>query len=192
VTPAHGRLAHVPANGPSGDLGDRPLGYDCVGATRVADDGFDSPAGYRRFEQSARLGHGDTVFRAAADALLRWEVKTRSGFAVHGDRPMPAQRLWITGHVGPFAIAEPAVVIDVVERPDRVGFSYGTLRGHPISGEEAFLVLRDASGDVWFTLRSLSRRPSGAWLLAYPLVALAQQVYRRRYLTSLRGLRSAA
>jgi uncharacterized protein (UPF0548 family) len=170
---------------PDDDLARRPLGYDCVGATRVADDAWEAPPGYRRFEGSALLGRGEDVFRAAAEAVLRWEVKTRSGFSVHGDRPVSGTRLWITGHVGPLSVAEPAVVVDVVDRPDRVGFSYGTLRGHPISGEEAFVVRRDADDAVWFTLRSVSRRPSGAWSAAYPLVLLVQRVYRRRYLRAL-------
>ncbi|HUR51688.1 MAG TPA: DUF1990 domain-containing protein [Mycobacteriales bacterium] len=166
-------------------MADRALGYDCVGATRPADDGFDAPAGYARYERSVRIGHGDEDFERAADAVLAWEVKTRTGFAVMGAEPHEGQRLWITGHVGPLTIAEPAVVVAVLRTADRAALAYGTLDGHPVSGEEAFLVRRDTDGTVWFTLRSLSRRARGAWAPAYPGVLLAQRVFRRRYLRAL-------
>ncbi|MBU8820992.1 DUF1990 domain-containing protein, partial [Mycolicibacterium goodii] len=41
--------------------------------------------------------------------------------------------------------------------PDRCGFAYGTLHGHPVCGEEAFIVHRDRAGTVFLTLRSLTR-----------------------------------
>ena len=166
-------------------LNQRTLSYDCLGATRPGDDGFDAPAGYRRYERSVRIGYGDDDFRRAADALLRWEVKTRSGFTVLSGAPVEGERLWITFRAGPVMIAEPAVVVAVVQEEDRAGFAYGTLVGHPIAGEEAFLVRRDADGTVWFTLRSLSRRAPGAWGSAYPFVLLVQRVFRRRYLRAL-------
>ena len=165
-------------------LEDRAISYDCVGATRVRDGAFASPAGYARYERSVLIGRGDD-FERAADAVLGWEVKTRSGFSVLAGEPHPGQRLWITGHLGRLTIAEPAMVVDVFRTQERAGLSYGTLAGHPVSGEEAFLVRRDADGTVWFTLRSLSRRGSGAWASAYPLVLVAQRVFRRRYLRAL-------
>jgi uncharacterized protein (UPF0548 family) len=167
-------------------LEERAVSYDCVGATHVAHDAFAAPAGYARFERSVRIGYGDDDFARAADAVLAWGVKTRSGFSVRAGAGEPGQRLWITGHVGPLTVAEPAVVVDVVRTEDRAGLSYGTLVGHPVAGEEAFLVRRDADGTVWFTLRSLSRRPHGAWASAYPLVLVLQRVFRRRYLRALR------
>jgi uncharacterized protein (UPF0548 family) len=157
-----------------------------VGATRPADDAWERPEGYRRYERTVRIGHGETDFRTAADAVLRWEVKTRSGFSVIAAEPVEGQRLWISGHVGPLTVVEPAVVVAVVREEDRAGLAYGTLEGHPISGEEAFLVRRDADGTVWFTLRSLSRRPTGTWASAYPGVLVAQRLVRRRYLRALR------
>lgn len=163
------------------DLEIRAVSYECVGATRPEFDDFDAPEGYRRYEKSVRVGHGDADFARAADAVLAWEVKKRTGFRVSAETPRVGQRLWIT--YGP--ITEPAVVVSVLRTESRAALSYGTLAGHPISGEEAFLVRRDADGTVWFTLRSLSRRPSGAWASAYPLVRVAQWIFRRRYLRAL-------
>lgn len=79
-------------------------------------------------------------------------------------------------------MSEPIEVVAVVDEPDRVGFAYGTLVGHPVSGEEAVIVHRDEAERVWLTLRSLTRAaPSGPWRLAFPALLMAQLVYRRRY-----------
>ncbi|MEH3078354.1 MAG: DUF1990 family protein [Quadrisphaera sp.] len=85
---------------------------------------------------------------------------------------------------------EPVRVVAVVDTDDRRGFAYGTLRGHPVSGEEAFVVHRDPEGRVHLTLRSLTRpAPSGPWRLVFPALLVAQRVYRRRYQQALVGLR---
>ncbi|MFC7574081.1 DUF1990 family protein [Klenkia terrae] len=78
-------------------------------------------------------------------------------------------------------VREPIRVVAVVDTPDRRGFAYGTRPGHPVSGEEAFVVHRDAEGAVWLTLRSLTRPGTGIWRPLFPLLLVAQRVYRRRY-----------
>jgi uncharacterized protein (UPF0548 family) len=82
-------------------------------------------------------------------------------------------------------IREPIRIVAVVEQPDRVGFAYGTRPGHPVTGEEAFVVHRDAVGTVSLTLRSLTRAPRGPWRLLFPVALVAQRFYRRRYLRAL-------
>ncbi len=47
-------------------------------------------------------------------------------------------------------------MLSVVDDPDARGFTYGTLRGHPESGEESFVVRRDGQR-VWLEIRSYSR-----------------------------------
>jgi len=67
-----------------------------------------------------------------------------------------------------------------------VGFSYRTRPGHPVSGEEAFIVHRDG-GNVFFTVRSLTAPATEQpWRALYPLLRVAQIVARRRYLRTLR------
>ena len=73
-----------------------------------------------------------------------------------------------------------------VEDADRCGFAYGTLEGHPVTGEEAYIVTRRPDGSVWLTIRSLTRPGRGAWRAAYPAALVAQAVYRRRYVRALR------
>lgn len=142
---------------------------------------------HRRSEVSAIIGHGDQTWERAAREVLRWRVKTQSGFTVDHDGPVTAsERVTVTARVFGIAIVEPVQVVDVVDEPDRVGFSYRTLPGHPVDGEEAFIV--DRSGDeVRLTVRSLTRPASAQpWLMFHPLLRIAQTVVRRRYLRALR------
>ena len=118
--------------------------------------------------------------------LLDWGVKTRSGFVVHPvtgstSRVQTGEDYLLTAHIGPFRVHEPIRVVTVVEEPDRCGFAYGTMQGHPVSGEEAFIVHRTPEGAVWLTLRSLTQPAAGRWRLAFPAILVAQRWYRRRY-----------
>lgn len=141
-----------------------------------------TPAGFRRWESSTLVGAGDAFWERASREVLTWGVKTRSGFSVVpdtpvgvGDRPViVARALW-------FSVREPVEVIAVVETNDRVGFAYRTLPGHPVTGEEAFVVHRSNEG-VTLTIRSLTR-PSGwwRWRLLYPVLLVLQARARRRY-----------
>ena len=163
-----------------------------IARTHPADGVWREPShGFRRWEQSAVLGSSSEVWEWASNEVLRWGVKTRSGFSVApattvvaGSRPV------IVAHPFGMSVREPVEVVEVVNLPDRVGFAYRTLRGHPISGEEAFIIHRD-NGLVMLTIRSLtSPGHQLRWKLLYPVLLIAQKVARRRYIRALR-LRAA-
>lgn len=141
---------------------------------------------YRRSEISAVVGSGDAVWERATRDVLRWRVKTASGFAVGSTGPVSlGDRVIVT--VRPFGVTvvEPVEVVAMVEEPDRIGFAYRTLPGHPVSGEEAFIVHRDGK-EVRLTVRSLTRAAAEQpWRALYPLLRIAQRIARRRYLRSL-------
>jgi uncharacterized protein (UPF0548 family) len=88
---------------------------------------------------------------------------------------------------GPFRVHAPARVVYVVNEPNRKGFAYGTLPGHPESGEEAFIVEQTDDGSVWLQISAFSRPANGFWWLVYPVLRLAQAFYTRRYFESLSG-----
>ncbi len=165
-------------------LADRQLTYGPVGGTHPERETWTPPPGFRSHQSTTWIGHGDVDWEAAADAVGRWVVKTRSGFVVD---PSPdhdvtvGERCWIRLRLGPVGIREPVEVVVVTAEPARRGFAYGTLHGHPVSGEEAFIVHRSADHDVWFTLRSLTRAPRGRWRVAFPIALVAQRFFRRRY-----------
>ena len=140
--------------------------------------------GYRGSEVSARIGDGDALWDRATADLLRWRVKTRSGFAVRPEQDVvPGARPHVI--VRAFGIREPVEVVEVVRETDRVGFAYRTLPGHPLDGEEAFVLSRDEAG-IRLTVRSLSRPSSRQpWRALVPVLRLAQRVTRRRYLRAL-------
>ncbi|HYO86257.1 MAG TPA: DUF1990 domain-containing protein [Dermatophilaceae bacterium] len=143
------------------------LSYDAAGGTRVSELTWaSSPPGYRRYESTTLVGQGEQVWDEASAAVLTWGIKTRSGFSVmvgSNDelRVVPGQDRVLAARVGPCTLREPVRVVDVVNGPDRRGFAYGTRLGHPVSGEEAFIVHRASDGGVWLTLRSLTRAGRG-------------------------------
>ena len=142
--------------------------------------------GYARSEVSAVIGASDRDWTRAAEELLRWRVKTASGFSVVTDKPVACgDRIEVTARVLGLTVVEPVEVVAVVDEPDRVGFAYRTLPGHPVSGEEAFILQRDAAG-IRLIIRSLTRRaPQQPWRTLYPLLRVAQRLTRRRYLRAL-------
>lgn len=166
------------------------LNYEPVGATRPGEALWSETGGdFRRFERTVVIGRGDAEWQAAMQAVLRWEVKRRSGFEVTpgaGERAVEGGEYRITAALRPFAVHEPVRVVAVVDEPERCGFAYRTLPGHPVSGEEAFIVHRTPDGTVCFTLRSLTRpAPDGPWRRLFPLLLIAQRIVRRRYLRAL-------
>ena len=142
---------------------------------------------YRRSEVTVLLGSGDMVWQRAADEVLRWKVKTASGFVVDATGPVsPGARVVVTAHPFGLAVVEPVEVVSVVQEATRIGFSYRTLPGHPVDGEEAFIVHRRGD-EVHLTIRSLTRAASQQpWRLLFPLLLIAQRVVRRRYRRALR------
>jgi uncharacterized protein (UPF0548 family) len=148
-----------------------------------------TPGGYLRAERSADVGSGEAAWAAASAALLEWGVKTRSGFSVTPPGPAVAgARPTIVVRALGVTVREPVEVLEVAHTPLRVALAYRTLPGHPVRGEEAFILHRGAPGEEFsLTLRSLTR-PSDRWwwALAFPALLVAQAVVRRRYFRALR------
>jgi uncharacterized protein (UPF0548 family) len=172
-------------------LGKRSHSYSVVGGTAPASEQWLPPDGWRAYEHTVHLGSGADLWNAASAAVLSWGVKTRSGFTVEpqlaaGRSARQGARHWLVARIGPAHVREPVEIVATVSTHDRTALSYGTLEGHPVSGEEAFIVHRDEDGNVSLTLRSLTRAGRGLWRGLFPLILIAQRVYRRRYLRALR------
>lgn len=147
--------------------------------------------GYRVSSVTGAVGSGTEAWDRASEDVLRWAVKTRSGFTVNTADPVAEdQRVQVTAGLWGVRVIEPVEVVAVVNTPDRVGFSYRTLPGHPVSGEEAFIVHRNGIGDgdeVFLTIRSLTRAaPQQPWRFLFPALMVVQKLVRRRYLRALR------
>ncbi|MGV8969826.1 MAG: DUF1990 family protein [Microbacteriaceae bacterium] len=82
---------------------------------------------------------------------------------------------------GPFRVRAPVRVVYLVDEPNRKGFAYGTLLGHPENGEESFVVEKRDDESVWLIITAFSRPASVWWWTVYPVLRLTQEVFTRRY-----------
>lgn len=155
------------------------------------------PRGYRHLDVARTIGHGRDVFERAREDLLAWRPQRAAGFGVEASSPMPAPgtRVALTPGAGMLPqrlrarLPLPAfrcAVVAVLDEPDRAGFAYGTLPGHPESGEELFLLTHEpAGGAVVLRIRAFSREGT-RWSCALALpVRLGQRVITARYLRAL-------
>ena len=83
--------------------------------------------------------------------------------------------------IGRVSIRIPCRVVYVIDEPNRMGFAYGTLPGHPVSGEELFLVQRNGDGRVTFTVSAFSRPATTLTRVAGPVTRWAQSQMMGRY-----------
>ena len=82
---------------------------------------------------------------------------------------------------GPASLRIPVRVVYLIDEPTRRGFAYGTLPGHPESGEEAFIVEQREDESVWLTIRAFSRPAHPALWVVYPVLRLFQAIFTSRY-----------
>lgn len=158
------------------------LTYDQVGATSGV-----LPAGYHHLNGLVTMGMGAARFADAAGAVLGWQMHLRSGLEVSASPGlvMPGAVVMIGLHAGPLRLSAPCRVVYVLDEPRRKGFAYGTLHGHPESGEEAFVIERADDDTVSFSVTAFSRPASDLARLAGPLGRLAQRRMTDRYVRSL-------
>ncbi|NQX13652.1 DUF1990 domain-containing protein [Microbacteriaceae bacterium VKM Ac-2855] len=79
----------------------------------------------------------------------------------------------------------PVRVVYVIDEPDEVGFAYGTLAGHPESGEESFVVEKRADDSVWIVIRVFSKPSSRLYRLGAPVLRRVQKSITKKYLRAL-------
>ncbi len=124
-------------------LDDLSLNYPEVGAT-----GHALPNDARHLARRVEIGRGAAVFARAGEALMGWKMHTGAGMAVRATDERAGVGVNLVISLGPSwaRLHAPCRVLHVIEQPDRIGFTYGTLHGHPVAGEESFSVLFD--GDI--------------------------------------------
>jgi uncharacterized protein (UPF0548 family) len=166
------------------DLDGVPLTYPEVGATR---DGA-LPAGYDHVERSVVVGTGTAAFERAAAAVFDWRMQRGVGLRVRASGPAgePGTVVVLTAGLPRLGYDIPCRVVWARTTGDERGFAYGTLPGHPESGEEAFLVRLEPGGDVVFTLRVFARLASPLARLGGPVSTVVQRLATARYLTVVR------
>jgi uncharacterized protein (UPF0548 family) len=163
-------------------LAARAFNYADVGATTGP-----LPSGYEHIRRSRVIGHGKAAFLAASAALCGWELHRRSGLSVRATAPhvTAGEDVLLGFGVGLIRLPIPCRVVYLVDEPDRRGFAYGTLHGHPEAGEERFVVGLGEAGEVTIEVTAFSR-PALWWSrLGQPIGRRIQAAVTTRYLTAL-------
>lgn len=153
-----------------------PFTYADVGATAGQ-----LPDGYHHVRRSARIGTGRARFEEAAARVMRWGMLRGAGARVLASTEVADVGSVVLVGLGP--VRAPCRVVYVVDDENRRGFAYGTLPGHPESGEELFAVRFDPSDDgVYAEVVAFSRHATWWSKAAGPLTSLMQRIVTRRYL----------
>ena len=158
------------------------LTYREIGGTRG-----DLPAGYHHVSREGIIGAGDEAYARATRALFGWELQRRAGVRVRPSSPTVvdgAAAVLLLGF-GRLALQAPVRVVYVLNEPQVQGFAYGTLPGHPESGEEAFRVELRPDGAVVCRIIAFSRPVTLPARLGGPLATLTQSWVTGRYLRAL-------
>src|SRR6516164_10918085 len=125
-------------------LAELPLTYSEVGATAAGE----LPPGYGHLAASAQIGTGRERFEQAADAVMHWGMQRGAGLRVQASSEVVEVSAVVLVRMG--FLPAPCRVVYVVDEPDIRGFAYGTLPGHPESGEARFVVRRDPATSAVF------------------------------------------
>ena len=158
-------------------LEELPLTYAEVGATAARE----LPAGYDHQHVERQIGTGQERFEQAADAVMHWGMQRGSGLRVQASSEVAVVDAVLVVRMG--FLPAPCRVVYVVDEPDIRGFAYGTLPGHPESGEERFAVRYDPKTSAVFAEVTAFSRPGAWWSKAGgPFVVTAQRVIAKRYL----------
>jgi uncharacterized protein (UPF0548 family) len=158
-------------------LEELPLTYAEVGATASGD----LPDGYDHQHAERQIGTGRQRFEQAAAAVMRWGMQRGSGLRVHASSEVAVVDAVVVVKMG--FVPAPCRVVYVVDEPDIRGFGYGTLPGHPESGEERFVVCLDPDTSAVYAEVSAFSRPATWWSKAGgPVLKVGQRLIARRYL----------
>ena len=162
-----------------------PLTYSEVAGTRS-----EFPSGYHHLGHQLELGRGAEQFDRAATSLLGWQMHDRAGL-----RPETSSAVAAVGEVAMLhfgwrrlAIPVPVRVVYVVATDRQRGFAYGTLPGHPETGEEAFVLEYRPDDSVVFTITAFSNPARWFTRMGGPVARLVQRRMTARYVSCLREL----
>ncbi len=152
---------------------------------------YPADGNFHEFEQRSEVGRGVAAFEAGKAALREWQMQSGAGVRVDpvpirvGETPV----LW-TRTLGAWLLFA-CRISRVVDEPDRFGFTYLTLPGHPEQGEESF-VLEIADEVVWLTISARSRPATLASRAAGPIGRALQRRFTQRYFDAMEAAIAAS
>jgi uncharacterized protein (UPF0548 family) len=157
-----------------------PFTYEPVGATKVG-----RQDEYNWLEQRTTLTRRD--FDGAANDLFTWNLHSNAGLRVQASESplIPGTVVLMHFGLGKASLRIPCRVVYVIDEPRRRGFAYGTLPGHPESGEESFVLEQHGDGTITISITAFSRPASRMAKLGGPISRKLQQAMTARYLRAL-------
>ena len=166
---------------------DQTYSYSPLGGTR------DFPPiqqGWDTDRHQVHLGHGESVFQKARQALDTWQMFPAGITTVFGVAP-PRENLTVAvlyrAFPLPLYLLMPARVVYLIDdttprgqqHVQRYGFAYGTLPDHPECGEERFLIEWDRNDDsVYYDLLAISCPHHWMVRMGYPYARHQQSRFR--------------
>ena len=155
--------------------------YDHIGATLTGR----TPEGYRHDRHEIVLPALPDAFGRGVAGIRAWAPHRGAGLTVvPAHPPEVGATVAVAVPIGPITAVAVCRIVSVVDEPDRFGFAYGTLPGHPERGEEAFLIERRNSRAV-FKIIVFSRPAELLARLGGPVTRRIQHATTKRYLDSL-------
>jgi len=160
--------------------------YTEIGATESGE----LPPGYRHARLTTDLGRGVDVMAHATNALMTFQMHRRAGLRPAATAPRAAVGVDLICRpgAGPLAVRVPCRIVWAADDPRHTGFGCGTLAGHPVRGEEAFVLNHDTDDVVRFHVRSFSAPASPLARAAGPVMHVMQDATYRWYLATMRRL----
>jgi uncharacterized protein (UPF0548 family) len=159
--------------------------YANVGASRTQT----TPPGNDTVTESAVVGAGLAQFSLLADGIRSWQIQRRSGLQVAAESPArEGVNVALAQRFGPAAIVFACRVVWTIEEPNRNGFAYGSLPGHPEAGEEAFLAELEPDGAVRFHVVGFTSPGTVATAAGRPLARALTRRALRGYLRAARDI----
>lgn len=168
----------------------RDVNYVEIGMTEQAR----IPAGYSALKLREPVGHGLEAFESLSEGILSWKLHERSGLRTRPDTPRVqlGSLVQLGFGLGPARINAPCRVVRLINAETatemRSGFAYGTLDGHPETGEESFAAVLGADGTVYLEIVAGSRHSTWFYRLLAPVSAAVQRFATRRYVQAARKL----
>ncbi|MEO7572631.1 MAG: DUF1990 domain-containing protein [Acidimicrobiales bacterium] len=155
--------------------------YDAIGSTHP-----DRAHGPAYVDSSRTIAGTAGSMDRARQALQTWVAQR--GLGAHlapPDAPvLEGTTLLVVLPAGPIELVAPVRVMWVIDEPDRFGFGYGTLPGHPERGEESFMA-QELGDEIVLAVAVDASPASWAARLAGPVGSAVQRRAVRRYLDAL-------
>lgn len=150
----------------------------------------ESVKGYDNDHHFEQVGKGEQDWENAKEVLLSWKHFPSKWTKIYdfNESVEVGNEVAVTFLLFGIWWINSARVVYKIDEPNRFGFAYGTLEGHVESGEEIFLLERDADGHVFYHIKAFSKPAYWFVRLGYPLARRYQKKFVRESMAEVRNM----